>query len=78
MQDCVMRLSFGDIAIDLSERRVLSGQQEIRLTPGTRSVVIARRVAWSHDDRFIFAAVAEVDADIVSMSLTGAGSAGVR
>ena len=31
---------------------------------GDRSVLIARRVAWSSDNRFIYAAVADVDADI--------------
>jgi Tol biopolymer transport system component len=30
-----------------------------------RAVVIARRVSWSRDSRFIYAAVAEIDADVV-------------
>jgi Tol biopolymer transport system component len=32
---------------------------------GDRAVVIARRVSWSRDSRFIYAAVADVDADVV-------------
>ncbi len=32
---------------------------------GDRAVVIARRVSWSRDGRFIYAAVAEIDADVV-------------
>jgi Tol biopolymer transport system component len=32
---------------------------------GDRSVVIARRVSWSPDNKFLYAAVAETDADIV-------------
>jgi len=32
---------------------------------GSRPVVIARRVAWSPDGKFIYAAVAETDADVV-------------
>ena len=32
---------------------------------GERAVVIARRAAWSPDSRFLYAAVAEVDADVV-------------
>jgi hypothetical protein len=32
---------------------------------GERAVVITRRAAWSPDGRFIYAAVADVDADIV-------------
>jgi eukaryotic-like serine/threonine-protein kinase len=32
---------------------------------GDRAVVIARRVSWSRDSRFIYAAVAEIDADVV-------------
>jgi hypothetical protein len=32
---------------------------------GDRSVVIARRVSWSPDSKFIYAAVAETDGDIV-------------
>jgi len=48
---------------------------------GDRSVVIARRVSWSHDNRHLYAAVAEIDADIVLMngllrgSPSGPGSA---
>jgi hypothetical protein len=38
---------------------------------GHRSVTIARRVAWSPDDKFIYAAVADVQTDLVSMSLSG-------
>jgi hypothetical protein len=34
---------------------------------GERAVVIARRAAWSPDGRFLYAAVAEVDADIVRL-----------
>ena len=45
-----------------------SGGPMRRLTDfGDRSVVIARRVAWSPDDNFIYAAVVDVDADIVSL-----------
>ena len=32
---------------------------------GDRSVVIARRVSWSPDSKFLYAAVADTDADIV-------------
>jgi tricorn protease-like protein len=32
---------------------------------GERAVVIARRVSWSRDSRLIYAAVAEIDADVV-------------
>ena len=32
---------------------------------GDRAVVIARRVSWSRDSRFIYAAIAEIDADVV-------------
>ncbi|HEX5108834.1 MAG TPA: protein kinase [Vicinamibacterales bacterium] len=39
-----------------------------RLTDyGNRSVLIARRVAWSQDDRFIYAAVADVNSDVVAL-----------
>ncbi len=34
---------------------------------GDRSIVIARRISWSHDGRHLYAAVAEIDADIVLM-----------
>jgi hypothetical protein len=30
-----------------------------------RTVVIARRIAWSRDGRHLYAAVADVDADVV-------------
>jgi hypothetical protein len=37
-----------------------------RLTEfGERPVVIARRVSWSPDGKYIYAAVAETDADVV-------------
>ena len=48
---------------------------------GDRSVMIARRVSWSADSRYLYAAVAETDADIVLLDgllrgrLTGPGSA---
>ena len=32
---------------------------------GDRSLVIARRVSWSRDSKFVYAAVADTDADIV-------------
>ena len=32
---------------------------------GDRSVIIGRRVSWSPNSRFIYAAVADTDADIV-------------
>ena len=32
---------------------------------GERSVVIARRVSWSPDSKYLYAAVADTDADIV-------------
>jgi Tol biopolymer transport system component len=32
---------------------------------GARSVLIARRVSWSPDSKFIYAAVADTDGDIV-------------
>ena len=32
---------------------------------GERAVDIARRAAWSSDSRFIYAAVADVDSDVV-------------
>ena len=35
---------------------------------GDRQTVIARRVSWSSDGRFVLAAVAEGSADIVSMT----------
>jgi Tol biopolymer transport system component len=35
---------------------------------GDRSVVIARRVSWSPDNKFLYAAVAETDADIVVLA----------
>ena len=35
---------------------------------GDRSVVIARRVSWSPDNKFLYAAVAEADADIVVLA----------
>jgi Tol biopolymer transport system component len=45
-----------------------SGGPMRRLTDfGARSVVIARRFAWSHDSKSIYAAVAETDADIVQV-----------
>ena len=34
---------------------------------GKRRTFIARRIAWSHDDRFIYAAAGEGDADVVSL-----------
>ena len=34
---------------------------------GTRSILIARRVSWSPDSKYIYAAVAEMDADIISL-----------
>jgi Tol biopolymer transport system component len=43
-----------------------SGGEWTKLTDfGSRNVLIARRVAWSHDSRHIYAAVADMDADIV-------------
>ncbi len=40
-----------------------------RLTDfGERPVLIVRRFAWSPDGRFIYAAVAETDADIVRIT----------
>jgi|RhiMethySRZTD1v2_1073278.scaffolds.fasta_scaffold03992_7 eukaryotic-like serine/threonine-protein kinase len=45
-----------------------SGGPMRRLTDyGNRSVLIARRVAWSSDDRFIYAAVADVNSDVVAL-----------
>ena len=43
---------------------------------GQRSVIIARRVSWSPDNRHVYAAVAEMDADVVLMDglLPSAGS----
>ena len=40
---------------------------------GTRSVLIARRVSWSPDSKYLYAAVADTDADIVLLDglLTG-------
>lgn len=38
------------------------------LTDFQRSVTIARRVSWSHDGKSIYAAVADVDADIVLLN----------
>jgi Tol biopolymer transport system component len=35
---------------------------------GTRRTFIARRLSWSSDDRFIYAAVGEGDADVVLLS----------
>ncbi len=35
---------------------------------GERSVVIGRRVSWSRDSRYLYAAVAEADADIVLLN----------
>ena len=35
---------------------------------GDRSVVIARRVSWSPDSKFLYAAVADTDADIVLLA----------
>ena len=35
---------------------------------GDRSVVIGRRVSWSPDNKFLYAAVAEADADIVVLA----------
>ena len=32
---------------------------------GERAIVIVRRVSWSPDGRYVFAAVAETDADVV-------------
>ena len=32
---------------------------------GNRSLLIARRVSWSPDSKFLFAAVAETDADVI-------------
>ena len=32
---------------------------------GARSVTIARRVSWSPDSRYLYASVADTDADIV-------------
>jgi Tol biopolymer transport system component len=34
---------------------------------GQRSILIARHVSWSPDGRYIYAAIAETDADIVSL-----------
>jgi Tol biopolymer transport system component len=34
---------------------------------GQRNVVIARRMAWSRDGRFVYAAVSDVDSDIVML-----------
>ena len=43
---------------------------------GQRSVIIARRVSWSPDNRHVYAAVSEMDADVVLMDglLPSAGS----
>ena len=35
---------------------------------GDRSVVIARRVSWSPDSKYLYAAVADTDADIVLLA----------
>jgi Tol biopolymer transport system component/predicted Ser/Thr protein kinase len=35
---------------------------------GARNVVIARRIAWSKDGKYIYAAVSDVDSDIVMLS----------
>jgi Tol biopolymer transport system component len=35
---------------------------------GDQAVVIARRVSWSPDARYLYAAVAEIDADIVALN----------
>ena len=35
---------------------------------GDRAVVIARRVSWSPDSKFLYVAVAETDADIVVLA----------
>jgi tricorn protease-like protein len=32
---------------------------------GDRSIVIARRVSWSRDSQFVYAAIAETDSDVV-------------
>jgi hypothetical protein len=32
---------------------------------GDRSVLIVRRVSWSPDGKYVYAAVADIDADIV-------------
>jgi hypothetical protein len=32
---------------------------------GDRAVMIARRVAWSPDDRFVFAVIGDMDADVL-------------
>jgi Tol biopolymer transport system component len=43
-----------------------NGEQMRPLTDfGNRSVVIARRVSWSPDSKYLYAAVADTDADIV-------------
>ena len=34
---------------------------------GNRSVLIARRTSWSADGRFIYAAVADADGDIIAL-----------
>jgi hypothetical protein len=44
-----------------------------------RSVVIARRVSWSRDSKSLYAAVADVDADVVMMDgLLAPGALGER
>ena len=35
---------------------------------GTRAVIIARRVTWSSDGKSVYAAVADVDSDVVVLS----------
>jgi Tol biopolymer transport system component len=35
---------------------------------GTRNVVIARRIAWSKDDKYLYGSVSDVDSDIVRLS----------
>ena len=46
-----------------------TGGGEMRLLTdfGERATVIARRISWSKDSKFIYAAVAETDADVVSI-----------
>jgi Tol biopolymer transport system component/tRNA A-37 threonylcarbamoyl transferase component Bud32 len=41
------------------------GQMRLLIDFGDRAVVIGRRVSWSRDSKFIYAAVADTDADIV-------------
>ncbi|MGH9385946.1 MAG: hypothetical protein ACRD2N_16840 [Vicinamibacterales bacterium] len=35
---------------------------------GDRSVIIARRIAWSRDNAWIYASVSDVDSDIVMLA----------